>query len=57
MSRANLPSMNRDRVDAFAELLSEDLRLCEIQARMKLTKGEVSSTMRRIRLELGAQAV
>lgn len=45
-----------ERVVAFAELLSMNLRLCEIQAAMNMTKGEAASTMRRIRQDLGAQA-
>ncbi len=49
----NAPSINRDRVDRFAELLADGFRMGEAQAALGLTKGEASSTMRRIRMELG----
>jgi len=44
------------RVSAFAQLLSEEVPMMEAGRRLNLTKGETVSTMRRIRLELGAQA-
>lgn len=49
--------MTRDRVDAFAELISQGLRMCEAQAALGMTKGEACATMRRIRNEMGSQAV
>lgn len=50
-------NLTRDRINAVAELLSQGLRVCEIQAHLRATKGEVASLIRHIRKELGEQAV
>lgn len=46
----------QDRVDQFAELLSQDIPVHEITRQMVLTKGQASAVMRRIREDLGPQA-
>ena len=48
---------NIARLAAFAEHLSLDVRPFEIGKIMGLTRGEVSACMRRIRADLGGQAV
>ena len=48
--------INQARIDAFAGLLADGLRMCEAQARLGMTKGEAASTMRAIKRELGWQA-
>jgi hypothetical protein len=55
-SYGNTPSINRDRVERFAQLLADGFRMGEAQVALGLSKGEASSTMRRIKLELGSQA-
>lgn len=49
--------ISRERVDAFAELISQGLRVFEVTARMGITKGQAASLMRLLRRELGWQAV
>lgn len=46
-----------ERVSAFTQLLSEEVPMMEAGRRLGLTKGETVSTMRRVRLDLGEQAV
>ena len=48
---------NIARLAVFAEHLSQDVRPFEIGKIMGLTRGEVSACMRRIRADLGGQAV
>lgn len=46
----------QERVDQFAELLSQDIPVHEVTRKMNLTKGQASAVMRRIREDLGPQA-
>jgi DNA-binding CsgD family transcriptional regulator len=45
------------REDQFAELLSQNLSMLEVRARMGLSNSQAQGLMTRIRAKLGAQAV
>lgn len=55
--KAKIPRFLLVRVDRFAELLSEGLHPREIEAALGLTRAEGAAILRRIRQDLGWQAV